>query len=43
MNDTTTNELTQHWVEVTDASGRTHLEARWLDSSLLPTHATSAA
>ncbi len=34
--------LVQTWVPVTDAEGRTRLEARWSDPSL-PTHATHAA
>jgi hypothetical protein len=40
---TKTNELTQHWVEVTDAQGATHLEAHWIDASFLPANAVSAA
>ncbi|WP_158305699.1 MULTISPECIES: hypothetical protein [unclassified Nocardioides] len=28
-NTTMTNSLVQTWVPVTDADGRTHLEARW--------------
>jgi len=40
---TKTNELTQHWVEVTDAQGGTHLEARWLDAAYAPASAVSAA
>lgn len=44
MNDTTTNELTQHWVEVTDATGRTRLESRWIAMPAnAPVHITSAA
>ncbi len=40
---TKTNELTQHWVEVTDAQGATHLEARWIDAAYVPRSAVSAA
>ncbi|WP_279236397.1 hypothetical protein [Nocardioides sp. SR21] len=40
---TKTNDLTQHWVEVTDVNGQTRLEARWIDASYLPTHTVSAA
>jgi hypothetical protein len=38
-----TNGLTQHWVEVADANGHTHLEARWVDASYVPTSTVSAA
>jgi hypothetical protein len=38
-----TNELVQTWVAVTDESGRTHLEARWIDATPVPTHVTHAA
>ena len=34
--------LAVRWVPVTDAEGRTRLEARWTDPSL-PTHVTHAA
>lgn len=44
MGDSTmTSGLVQTWVPVTDASGRTHLEAHWVDSSTAPTHITHAA
>ena len=28
------------WVPVTDATGRTHMEARWLDPAVAPTGTT---
>jgi len=34
--------LVQNWVAVTDADGRTRLEAHWVDPST-PTHVTHAA
>lgn len=40
---TKTNELTQHWVQVTDAQGATHLEAHWIDAAFAPASAISAA
>ena len=40
---TQTNDLTQHWVEVTGPDGRTRLEARWIDAAHRPTHTVSAA
>jgi len=40
---TQTNDLVQTWVRVTDASGRVHLEACWVDASQVPAHATHAA
>jgi len=41
---TKTNELTQHWVEVTDENGRTRLESRWIAMPAnAPVHMTSAA
>jgi len=44
MNDTQTNELTQQWIEVSDADGRTHLESRWIAMpATAPVHITSAA
>ncbi|GAA4373314.1 hypothetical protein [Nocardioides caricicola] len=39
---TKTNNLTQHWVEVTDASGQTRLEARWIDAAYAPGTASAA-
>lgn len=46
MNDTaTTSSLVQTWVPVTDAQGRTHLEARWTTpaQSGTPAHAAHPA
>jgi hypothetical protein len=40
-----TNNLVQTWVSVTDADGRSRLEARWITApqSGAPSHATYAA
>ena len=35
MNHSKTNGLMQVWIEVADESGRTHLESRWLDASIV--------
>ncbi|MFC7495432.1 MULTISPECIES: hypothetical protein [unclassified Nocardioides] len=37
------NGLVQTWVPVIDSDGRTHLEARWIDSTSTPTHVSHAA
>ena len=43
MGDTTmTGRLVQHWVTVTDAAGRTRLEAQWAPPGA-PTHVPNAA
>jgi hypothetical protein len=41
-----TESLAQTWVTVTDAHGRAHLEARWVEATThhdAPAHATHAA
>jgi len=40
---TRANNLVQHWVLVTDQSGRPHLESQWVDASSMSPHASSAA
>lgn len=37
----TTETLVQHWVTVTDTSGRTHLEARWVVETPHQPHASA--
>jgi hypothetical protein len=38
-----TSALVQTWVPVTDARGRTHLEARWIDAPQTHSQTTHAA
>lgn len=37
------HQLVMKWLPVVDASGRTHMEAVWIDAATRQTHATSAA
>lgn len=43
MSSQMTSSLTQTWVPVTDAQGRTRLEAHWTSAAPAPTHTVHAA